>query len=80
MAGRSPAAAHQLVGTLAGNPFITARKAEESLDVAFNTANKAISLLEDQGILQKLGDAQRGRVYVARALLEILEEPARMTG
>jgi Fic family protein len=65
---------------LAGNPFVTARKAEEHLGVAFNTANKAIALLEDQGILQKLGEAQRGRVYVARALLDILEEPARLTG
>jgi Fic family protein len=79
VAGRSPAATHQLAGMLAGNPFITARKAEESLGVAFNTANKAIALLEEQGILQKVGEAQRGRVYVARALLDLLEEPARLT-
>lgn len=80
VAGRTPAATHKLAGMLAGNPFITTRKAEESLGVAFNTANRAIALLEDQGILQKLGEGQRDRVYVARALLDLLEEPARLTG
>lgn len=79
VAGRTPAATQQLAVMLAGNPFVTVRKAEEHLGVAFNTANKAIALLEDQGILQKMGEAQRGRVYVARALLDILEEPARLT-
>lgn len=80
VAGRSPAAAYQLVGLLAGNPYLTARNAQEMLGVAFNTANKAIALLESTGMVEQFGDAQRGRVYVAKSLLSILEEPARLQG
>lgn len=80
VAGKSPAAAHQLVGLLAGNPYLTARKTQEMLGVAFNTATKAIALLESTGMVEQVGDAQRGRVYVARSLLDILEEPARLQG
>lgn len=78
IAGQSPAAAYALTGLLAGNPFITVRKAESLLNVAYNTANKAVGLLESQGIIEQIGQAQRDRVYVARALLDILEEPARL--
>lgn len=80
LAGKTPAAAYQLVGHLAGNPYLTPRKAQEMLGVAFNTANKAIALLESNGLLEQVGKAQRDRVYVARRLLDILEEPARLRG
>ena len=76
IAGQSPAVAHQLAGLLAGNPFITVRHAEALLGVAFNTASKAIRLLESSGIVRQVGDARCDRVYVAKELLEILEEPA----
>lgn len=78
IAGQSPAVAHQLAGLLAGNPFITVRHAEALLGVAFNTASKAIRLLESSGIVRQVGDARRDRVYVAKELLEILEEPAQL--
>jgi len=46
--------------------------------VAFTTAQRAIERLERLGIVKQSGDAKRDRVYCANALLEILEEPARL--
>jgi Fic family protein len=63
---------------LATNPFITVRKAEAQLDVAYNTAATALQRLCKMKVLQQVGEARRDRVFCARALLGILEEPARL--
>ena len=63
---------------LAANPFITVKGAADKLDVAFTTAQRAIERLERLKIVKQVGDAKRGRVYCADALLEILEEPAQL--
>ena len=39
---------------------------------------RAIERLERLGIVKQSGDAKRDRVYCAKALLDILEEPARL--
>ena len=68
----------RVVELLGANPFITTTGAATKLGVAFTTAQRAIERLEQAGILNRLGKAKRGRVYCARALLEILEEPAQL--
>jgi predicted HTH transcriptional regulator len=78
--GITPKAAFGLVELLAGNPYITPRSAEENLGVVFNTANKAINVLKDAGILNQVGESKRDRLFVAKKLLDILEEPPRLTG
>lgn len=50
------------------------------LGVAFTTAQHAIERLEGIGIVKPTSGAKRDRVYCAQALLEILEEPAGLTG
>jgi Fic family protein len=79
VSGKTPKATFSLIELLGANPFLTARKAEESLKVSFNTANKALLLLEKLNILQQAGNAKRDRVYVAPKLLDILEEPAKLS-
>ena len=49
----------------------------DKLAVAFATAQRA-ERLERARIVKRVGDAKRDRVYCATALLEILEEPARL--
>jgi len=61
------------------NPFITVRKAEDQLGVAYNTAAEALRLLAKRHIIIQINDARRDRVFCAQALLDILEEPARLT-
>lgn len=73
-------AAEKVVEILAGNPYITARKAENLLGIAYNTANRAITKLVDSNILLPASDAKRDRVFVAQQLLDILEEPVRFRG
>jgi Fic family protein len=63
------------IDLFAENPFWMVNRLAERLDVAFTTAQRAIDRLESAGIVALLGDTKRNRVYCARALLEILEEP-----
>jgi Fic family protein len=60
------------------NPYWTVKKLATRLDVAFTTAQRAIGRLESAGIVALVTQARRNRVYCARAILEILEEPPRI--
>ncbi|HEX9669215.1 MAG TPA: Fic family protein [Thermoanaerobaculia bacterium] len=60
------------------NPYWTVSKLAERLGVAFTTAQRAIDRLEAAGIVALASEAKRNRVYCARSILEILEEPPRI--
>jgi len=60
------------------NPFWTVNKLAERLGVAYTTAQRAINRLEAAGVATLVSEAKRNRVYCARAILEILEEPPRL--
>src|SRR2546428_842060 len=62
----------------AENPFWGVRKLAARLDVAFTTAPRAIDRLPAAGVVALAGQARRNRVYCAREILEILEEPPRL--
>jgi cell filamentation protein, protein adenylyltransferase len=68
----------RLLDLLAENPFWTAKGTAERLGVAFTTAQRAIGRLERARILRPTSRARRDRVYCARVILDILEEPARL--
>lgn len=78
MAGGASNNPLRIIELLASNPFLTTTGAAQKLNVAFTTAQRAIDRLEQAGILQLTTDARRNRVYCARALLNILEEPAHL--
>jgi Fic family protein len=59
----------------AENPFWTVNRLAERLGVAFTTAQRAIDRLESAAVVTRATEARRNRVYCARALLTILEEP-----
>jgi Fic family protein len=65
----------QMTELFTQNPFWTVNKLSKTLDVAFTTAQRAVDRLESAGIVVLSGTAKRNRVYCARAILEILEEP-----
>ena len=66
----------KLLDRLTANPFITVNGAAQDLDTAFTTAQRAIDVMVERKILVPRDDAKRGRVYVAKRLLDILDEPA----
>jgi Fic family protein len=76
-AGRS-ATVLRFVDLLAENPFWSAKGAAARLGVAFTTAQRAMLALERAQILEPTSAARRNRVYCARRILNILEEPARL--
>jgi Fic family protein len=76
MAGSSSATPLTVVDLLGANPYWTLPGIAQRLGVAYTTAQRAVQRLEGAGILTPLTDAKRNRVYCARAILEILEEPA----
>jgi len=62
------------VELFAENPFWSVKALSERFDVAFTTAQRAIDRLEAAGIVERVGEAKRNRVYCARAILDVLEE------
>ncbi len=78
LVGHSTNAPLRIVDLLAVNPFFTINGAASQLKIAFTTAQRAIDRLEQNGIVQQVSDVKRDRVYCARALLDILEEPAHL--
>ena len=70
----------QTLGLFAENPFNTVRRVADRLSVAFTTAQRAIDRLEAVGVVRQVGKARRNRVYCARAILEVLEEPPSLSG
>jgi len=74
-ASRTPA---QVVDLLAANPFWTTGKVAERLGVAFTTAQRAIDKLVELEVLSPTSEAKRDRVFCARAILGVLEEPAHL--
>ena len=47
--------------------------------MAFTTAQRAIDRLETEGVVTQVGATRRNRVYCAGAILDVLEEPLRLT-
>jgi Fic family protein len=78
VSGESSSNPLRAVELLGANPFITTKGVAEKLRVAFTTAQRAIERLERANIVKRVGNAKRDRVYCATALLDILEEPARL--
>ena len=80
LAGRpNTRVALQMIDLLGANPFLTPRGAEQKLKLAYNTVMRAIGQLQDQGIVIATTEAKRDRLFCAKLLLDILEEPARLT-
>jgi Fic family protein len=76
LARRSSKPALDMIDVLAENPFCTAAGIAKKLGVAFTTAQRAIDRLESASVLTRVSEAKRNRVYCAKALLDILEQPA----
>ncbi len=68
-----------LIDALAANPYLTMKRAARQLGVAFTTVQRAVEKLEKRSIVVEISGAKRNRVYCAKVLLNILEEPARLT-
>ncbi len=64
------------IDLIGSNPFLTAKELEKKFQVSFTTAMRAIEHLQEKNILVLVQGDQRNRVYCAKEILDILEEPA----
>ena len=80
MTGGRSMLSERAIDLFAENPFWTVRGLAGRLGVAFTTAQRAINRLADAGVVERVGEARRNRVYCAGAILEVLEEPPRLAG
>ena len=74
IAGEKPKILLDVIELLAENPFWNTKKLSERLQVAFTTAQRAINVLVERGILFQVDNAQRDRVFCATAIMKILDE------
>jgi Fic family protein len=76
--GESSSAPGQLIDELASNPYLTIKGAANKLKIAFTTVQRAIEKLEKKGIVTEVTGGRRDRVFCAKAILDVLEEEARI--
>ena len=69
-----PKAAH-LIDQLFVNPYITVGRAERELKTSNPTARKAIELMEKNGILSETTGRDWGKVYLASAIADAIQNP-----
>jgi Fic family protein len=70
---RAQATAIKLVDALFSDPLITARRTAAILDLSVAASQSHIDRLVDLGILRELTGGKRNRVYMAEAILKLLE-------
>jgi Fic family protein len=78
VAGDSSKTTTRLLDLLAANPYLTVKSTARQLKVAFTTAQRAVKKLEKLSIVRQAGESKRDRIYCASAILEILDEPAKL--
>jgi len=66
--------AGRLVELIFTRPVLSARTVEELLEVTFPAAQKAIGLLEEEGILIEITGGKRNKAYAAKEILGVLEQ------
>lgn len=64
----------RLLDELFVNPYLTAARATQVLEVSDPTARQAIGLLQEEGLLEEVTGRSWRRIYLARPILEVIEE------
>ncbi len=68
----------QMITHFAKNPYFTAKTGMKKFNCAFSTIQRAIVKLEKIKMISKVSAGKRDRVYCAKAILSILEEPTKL--
>jgi Fic family protein len=72
---RSDALPHRLPEYLIAHPVVTVRSIQEAFDTSFPTANAALSVMGENGIIAPQTERKRGRIFVATDVIIILNRP-----
>lgn len=67
-----------IVEHFAINPYLTTNKIAEELKISYSTAQRGMQKLEEAKIIQQINEGKRDKVYCAKDILAILEEPTKI--
>jgi Fic family protein len=67
--------ARNLLDELFANPYVNTTRAAGALNVDPKTARRSIALMEEQGILREITSRKWGKIWVADAILQIIDMP-----
>ena len=62
-----------LLDELFANPFVTVSRAARLLNVSYPTARQTVAYLQGEGLLEEVTGRAWGRLYLARPILELIE-------
>lgn len=79
VSGLSSKVSHRLIDSIAANPFLMIRKVADTMGVAYTTVERAVEKLVELKILTQTSSGKRDRVFCAKQILDILEEPPLIT-
>ena len=68
------------IDTLFGQPIITVRQLERTLGLTFEATRRIVARLEEVGILFEITGRKRDRLYVAKEIIQVLEQATPMIG
>ncbi len=77
--GRTASSAAKVLQVLRERPLVTVQDAMEKAVISFPTANKAVQLLVNQGLIREVTGQRRNRVFAYSKYLDILNEGAEPT-
>lgn len=66
---------NRLACSLFEHPYVTTKSVADRFDVERSTASRAISELEDEGVLEEVTGQSRNKEYRAKEIFDILEQP-----
>jgi Fic family protein len=72
---RSDALPHRLPEYLIAHPVVTVRAIQEAFNTSFPTANAALSVMRENGIITPQTERKRDRTFIAKDLISILNRP-----
>jgi Fic family protein len=79
LSGEASKAPFMILDLIASNPYVTARGTQRKLGLSFNTVMRGIRRLGDAGVLTEITGGKRDRVFCCKTLLDILDEPVRLS-
>jgi Fic family protein len=72
---RSDALPHRLPEYLIAHPVVTVRAIQEAFTTSFPTANAALSVMRENGIITPQTERKRDRTFIAKDVISILNRP-----
>lgn len=72
---RSDALPHRLPEYLIAHPVVTVRSIQEAFNTSFPTANAALNIMRENGIVAPQTERKRDRIFIATEVISVLNRP-----